>query len=479
MRWQGLTLFSLLVGSPLIAGAVTVGDVSIQSTQNQPLVASIALSNIDVNNTKVTLANANVYQKYGLTASSNLQVRFEKTGNSSGQLVITSQQPITAPFVDVLVAVAENNVPIMVPKTLLLQPPSGQSMALSEPTPVSLPSTAVVMPMVADEPLEVTQGLPPPLSNTNNQPVTAKAESDKATESSYNYKPNVTTGYDPQVLATQIARVYTSKVDKSTQAALPVVVQSQPVDVLLDDDTAFDENSMAVAKPAQQNHTQNQASVQSQPNNRRYTYNVKRHDNLWQIASGIAEQRGISINQVMDSIQALNPKAFVRGNANLLKETAVLTIPTGNEMPSLARQQASVRAQQVARLHSQSNQASNKAGTKTSVKKPATKSAPTTVQATPKPAAKTEVTMPEMTLVTPEATGKAEGDSQTVAKTQQKLPPQIVDQLKQARLATAEKAKSVNKLNTELSSFEQKLKLQNAKLAELEARLKKLQQPVS
>lgn len=69
-------------------------------------------------------------------------------------------------------------------------------------------------------------------------------------------------------------------------------------------------------------------------------YSVRTNDTLWEIASQVRPDRGVSIQQTMLAIQRLNPDAFINNNINLLKGGQVLRIPDRSEIEQYTKQRA-------------------------------------------------------------------------------------------------------------------------------------------
>ncbi|WP_275096800.1 FimV family protein [Sedimenticola hydrogenitrophicus] len=74
---------------------------------------------------------------------------------------------------------------------------------------------------------------------------------------------------------------------------------------------------------------------------------VQRTDTLWLIAGKVQPDARFSRNRIMIALLKANPEAFHRGNINLLKRGALLTIPTPGEMAAVteAEARAAVRQQ--------------------------------------------------------------------------------------------------------------------------------------
>jgi pilus assembly protein FimV len=61
------------------------------------------------------------------------------------------------------------------------------------------------------------------------------------------------------------------------------------------------------------------------------SYEIRRSDTLWKIAQETRPAGDVSVQQNMLAIQQLNPDAFIRGNINLLREGAVLRLPSAEQ----------------------------------------------------------------------------------------------------------------------------------------------------
>lgn len=69
-------------------------------------------------------------------------------------------------------------------------------------------------------------------------------------------------------------------------------------------------------------------------------YSVQANDTLWEIASQVRPDRGVSIQQTMLALQRANPDAFINSNINLLKRGQVLRIPERSEIEEYTKQRA-------------------------------------------------------------------------------------------------------------------------------------------
>ncbi|OLF39361.1 MULTISPECIES: hypothetical protein [unclassified Psychrobacter] len=218
------------------------------------------------------------------------------------------------------------------------------------------------------------------------------------------------------------------------------------------------------------------------------SYTVQRNDNLWIISQQIAQQNNLDVSTVMKQIKAQNPDAFIAKDADLLKANAELSLPSYDIVPSQQSLQTAIAAQrqhyiQVNRAKKKgierkkttaADSTSNEESTASTDMASKTKA---TAKHSNKPSQVAPKTLPKarFSVVAPGRDGSADGtQTKAAAATGNGLSTDILATLKTARQRTAEQAKRVAATNSTLGSYAKKLQLQNQKLAELEARLKKL-----
>lgn len=71
-------------------------------------------------------------------------------------------------------------------------------------------------------------------------------------------------------------------------------------------------------------------------------YQVKSNDTLWEVAQKVRPGNDVSVQQTMLAIQRTNPKAFINGNINRLKQGAVLRVPDRQDIERLTVREAVV-----------------------------------------------------------------------------------------------------------------------------------------
>ena len=201
-------------------------------------------------------------------------------------------------------------------------------------------------------------------------------------------------------------------------------------------------------------------------------YTVQRNDNLWVIAQQIADKNNIDVQTVMKEIQTQNPDAFINKNANQLKKDAQLSLPNYDVLPSQQKLEAAINAQRQYRA----------ANTPVPKKPTAPKTTPKsesvqTAKRAVKPATTKTQTLPkaQFSVLAPGHEGSADGTKTKAGVTAGNgLSTDILTLLKSSRKSTASQAQQLSKTSGTLDSYTRKLQLQNQKLAELQARLKKL-----
>ncbi|WP_298807927.1 peptigoglycan-binding protein LysM [uncultured Psychrobacter sp.] len=150
--------------------AATIGKTVVSSAQHEPLSASIVVTDIRAADFSASLANPVIYQQMGLTPTDSMQVRFQATSATSGQVLISTSQPVSKPFADLVLSINDNGQQNVVPKTLLM--PLNDSLPINNASKNNIKGTQKLnLPSVsasAAKPLTVRKGAPPPLISVSN-----------------------------------------------------------------------------------------------------------------------------------------------------------------------------------------------------------------------------------------------------------------------------------------------------------------------
>ena len=171
MSWQKYSVHLVLgfpLSLPIVAYAVNIGDTYVQTQQNQPLNASINVSDINPRTFSVTVAQADVYRQLGLSKDADIQIKFVPTSSNGGQIVLTTKRAINAPFTDVVLNITENGVTKTLPKTLLMPIDSAQKITTQANT-TALQSPAQNIVIGSANPVQLPVMSPDPMPM---QPIT-------------------------------------------------------------------------------------------------------------------------------------------------------------------------------------------------------------------------------------------------------------------------------------------------------------------
>ena len=484
MSWQKYSVHLVLgfpLSLPIVAYAVNIGDTYVQTQQNQPLNASINVSDINPRTFSVKVAQADVYRQLGLSKDADIQIKFVPTSSNGGQIVLTTTRAINAPFTDVVLNITENGVTKTLPKTLLMPIDSAQKITTQANT-TTLQSPAQNIVIGSANPVQLPVMSPDPMPM---QPITLPS-------TTINQLPNLPTtamsaGAAPMTLASENSdylRIQETRTVRTVQpngtVYTPAVPQTQNPIQTNDTDNQLPSPAASYGNQPLDKSKSKSKSKYSAKNpqiiGETTTYTLQRNDNLWTIASNIAAANRKDIDQVMADIMAANPTAFPDNDPSKLVANTQLQIPKYKVVPS----QIGIKSANKARQQYRQNKrrvASKKSvrAPKSAAKQPATpKTTKKTLKAqkTPRPYAATKKS--EMTIIAPNHTnGSVQGQS-TKNKVGKGMSSQVAAQVQQKRQATAQQATKVNKLNQDLVGAENRLKIQNTKLAQLEKRLKEL-----
>ncbi len=127
VRLAAVPLLAVLL--PLTVSALGLGEISLRSALNQPFVAEIPVTSEsaeDLGQLSVQLAPAATFERYGLDRPRFLEdLKFQVQRDGSRTIVrITSTQPVSEPFVSVLLEVAWPQGRLLREYTVLLDPPT-------------------------------------------------------------------------------------------------------------------------------------------------------------------------------------------------------------------------------------------------------------------------------------------------------------------------------------------------------------------
>lgn len=189
------------------------------------------------------------------------------------------------------------------------------------------------------------------------------------------------------------------------------------------------------------------------------------NDTLWEIATKVRPDSGVSPQQVMLAIQDLNPNAFIDNNINKLKTGQILRLPTRDQIASRSSYQAINEV-------IEQNAALRKPKTKT----PTSSAAATKAPVQPTTSAQAD---DQLKLIVPEKDSKASdsassdpsGTSSTGTASEEELA-MTLEQLDKSNLENNELTGKVDALEEQLQTLQRLLTLKNDQLANLQAQMR-------
>ncbi|TNF62164.1 MAG: fimbrial protein FimV, partial [Burkholderiales bacterium] len=128
---------------PPDAHALALGRIVVQSALGEPLRAQIDVPDIDAaeaESLRVTLGSPQTYRAAGIDINAaliNLQVALRRRPDGSAYLQLTSQRPVTEPFLDLIIEANWASGRLVRDYTLLFDPPR-----TAAPAPLPLPPVA-------------------------------------------------------------------------------------------------------------------------------------------------------------------------------------------------------------------------------------------------------------------------------------------------------------------------------------------------
>lgn len=378
------------------AQAATIGKTVVTSAQHEPLAASIMVSNIEAANFSISLANPIVYQQMGLTPTPSMMVRFQPNSSNTGQLLINTTQPVSKPFVDIILTINDGDQRHVMPKTLLM-PLYGSLPILTGNTTIvgAEDSNLAVVSANNAKPLTVKQGLPPALMSSPNllapnikvstqaQPLILSTavmpslhmnnfidnpNANTINISALNTTPNKTMSATVivdkplDILNIQVRRQikptnsfnisnFSADFNPNTMANQPTVVvlastsASTPINSYIASITKIDSDNSDVPFSNTISEIQRitlfKSNTDASVNKLTKTtsdvmanYKVQPNDTLWTISQQIAQQNNLNIQTVMIQIQSQNPTAFINQDAGQLRADAQLKLTNYSLIPS-------------------------------------------------------------------------------------------------------------------------------------------------
>lgn len=383
----------------------------------------------------------------------------EATGATSTQAETKAPETKKSTVTPPVVSVAQAN-----------KPTTAQAQPVEETKATTKPTTAqaqpVAQPKVNDKPT-TTQAQPVTQPKANDKPTTAQAQS--VAESKASNKPTTVqakpvaepkTNTQPATQPT-LAQASANVLNEQAEYKSDYLIIQRTITLPNGQKVSADSLRTQPLEPVQQAQqpTQTQPEVAQQPTQRQHV--VQKNDNLWSIAQAIAVQTSQPIGQVMKQIHRDNPTAFTRGDISRLRQGVTLNIVVApsTEIANDAKpaSKAKAPAQQTAKP----------------VNKPATKpvNKPQTAQTQP---AKPKTSQAQLSIVADSKQDSAHGSAKA-GNGKNTSSANLNKKVMQAREQTVNQQRTVSDLAGSLKAKDQKLKVLNARLAQLEQQLSEKQ----
>ncbi len=388
------------------------------SALGEPLKAEVELvaEKNEIGSLAVRLASADAFERAGLTYSNLLagvKVSIEKRAGGEPYVRLTSSQPVTEPFVDLLIELTWSSGRISREFTALLDPPSLIAEREKEKAAAAEVRAAPTPPPPKPEPV------PAPTAEA------AKPEAETA-------KPEESAAQAPTE----------AKTEPAPTAPVETIGGSQPT--LLGEGSALPSNVKSAS-----------AADAYGP--------VKSGDTLGKIASA-TKSADVSLEQMLVLLTRNNPDAFSGKNMNRLKTGKILQLPTADQFAGIteadARKEVKIQARD---WRAYRDQLAATAGQTTPADQPAQQAVSGKIGVTAEDKAASTKEQPKEVLKLSKNEPAAGGDAKSAARVHA-LEEEVVARDK----AVKESGDRVAKLEKQITDLQALLKMQNKGMADLQ-----------
>ena len=299
-RWVATaTLLGSMALAPLSAWSLTLGGMRVQSALGEPLRAQLSLGALtpeELDSVNAGFAPAAIYQAAGITANpvlNDVRISIDKSTPSNVVVNLSSNSPMSEPFLDMLLEIKWASGKLVRDYTLLFNPSAAAA------APVNTEQVIPAAPSVTDP----NAALPVPVPATG---VTAAGPVLEAVPTN-NASPTETAQATPAPASEPNAPAPAPAAEQATTPASAPAPAPAP----------------AAAAPA--------ATTQN--------LRVARGDTAAALARANLPA-GVSLDQMLQAMLRANPSAFVDGNVNRLKTGATLTLPDAQQAQAIDPAQA-------------------------------------------------------------------------------------------------------------------------------------------
>lgn len=289
--------------------ALGLGEITLKSHLNQPLVAEIELlqvRDLALNEILPALASRKDFDAAGvertfLLSTINFQVKLDANGRNI--ILLTTSKPIREPFLNFLVEVLWPSGRLLREYTLLLDPPTYANNAPQAIKPAAQASQSAAI-------SSISKSADKPSSSSSSNGFSANSSSSASSSNNSSSK-----------AAQTPANIFKQPTASGNAIEQPKERSSQKRLVRKQDQVATSGDQ--------------RKEIQAGEN-----YRVKSNDNLWAIANDMRQGSSANVHQVMVAIQKENPTAFVDDNINRLKSGAILRTPSASSLTAVDKRAA-------------------------------------------------------------------------------------------------------------------------------------------
>ena len=304
-RWVATaTLLGSMALAPLSAWSLTLGGMRVQSALGEPLRAQMSLGALtpeELDSVNAGFAPAAIYQAAGITANpvlNDVRINIDKSNPSNVVVNLSSNSPMSEPFLDMLLEIKWASGKLVRDYTLLFNP------AAAAAAPVSTEQVIPAAPAVSDPNAALPVEPVVALGTATGQVVDAAVPA-PTTEAAASPTETPAPASTPAAAEPATAAATPAAPPEPTAQAAPAAAEPA-----------------APAKPAL-----------------KQTLRVARGDTAAALARANLPQ-GVSLDQMLQAMLQANPNAFVNGNVNRLKAGAELALPNAEEAQAIDATQA-------------------------------------------------------------------------------------------------------------------------------------------
>ncbi len=335
-----LALITLLAGlvhsSQLLA--LGLGDLTVSSSLNEPLEATIELLGLDgltSGQIQARLGNVAEFERANIKRDfliDNIQLEIIIFSRDQGILRLTSEEPVIEPFLSMVVNVGWPTGRLMRDYTALIDLPVFVS---DEPQVVPLDVPQTPAPVREEPPVTAPEPEPQAEIISSAEPVAPAIEETEEIEETPEAAPaepsqDIVAQADEQEEPQPQAEPETQAIAEQEQNAGELLVADEAEPEADTDEAEVSEEVIEdVADIEEVAEPQEPAEV-----------TIESGDTLYDIAARNRPATSVSVEQTMLAIQRANPDAFIDNNINMIRVGQVLRIPSIQEVQSIDQAQA-------------------------------------------------------------------------------------------------------------------------------------------